>query len=259
MNDMNTLLTSRQLQDLLQVDRITIYRMLKDGRLQGFKVGGQWRFSRQAIEQWLRERQPSLELNVPLAEGEEVQPSPESLPLNCIQAIQAIFSEALGVGTVTATLDGIPLTTISNSCEFCELILGTQAGRLRCQGSWQRARTAAHSTMPKVATCHAGLNYVWSHIIVQGVCVAVTHAGQFLKQPLDKEAIPAELLELAVVTGLKTAALHEALESVPVLGPEKQAQVPQLLRRVADTFSEIGEERLSFMKRLHRIAEITQI
>ena len=53
---MDALLTVRHLQDLLQVDRITIYRMLDDGRLRGFKVGGQWRFSRQAIEGWLHER-----------------------------------------------------------------------------------------------------------------------------------------------------------------------------------------------------------
>jgi excisionase family DNA binding protein len=51
------LLTTRQLQDLLRVDRITIYRMLKDGRLRGFKVGGQWRLSRGEIEIWLQEQQ----------------------------------------------------------------------------------------------------------------------------------------------------------------------------------------------------------
>ena len=53
---MDDLLTTRQLQDLLQVDRITIYRMLHDGRLRGFKVGGQWRFSRTAIRSWIDHR-----------------------------------------------------------------------------------------------------------------------------------------------------------------------------------------------------------
>lgn len=47
---MDDLLTTRQLQDLLRVDRITIYRMLNDGRLRGFKVGGQWRFSPREVE-----------------------------------------------------------------------------------------------------------------------------------------------------------------------------------------------------------------
>ena len=45
MNIMNDLLTTRQIEEILKVDRITIYRMLGDGRLRGFKVGGQWRKS----------------------------------------------------------------------------------------------------------------------------------------------------------------------------------------------------------------------
>ncbi|MGD8518216.1 MAG: helix-turn-helix domain-containing protein, partial [Anaerolineae bacterium] len=71
MNTTDALLTTRQLQELLQVDRITIYRMLDDGRLEGFKVGGQWRFSRQAIDQWLEERRGNAEglaADAPLAE-----------------------------------------------------------------------------------------------------------------------------------------------------------------------------------------------
>ena len=50
---MEQLLTVRQLQELLRVDRVTIYRMLEAGALPGFKVGGQWRFSQGEIEAWL--------------------------------------------------------------------------------------------------------------------------------------------------------------------------------------------------------------
>jgi len=34
----------------LQVDRVTIYRMLEDGRLRGFNVRGEWRFHRHEVE-----------------------------------------------------------------------------------------------------------------------------------------------------------------------------------------------------------------
>ena len=50
------LMTTRDLQDFLQVDRTTIYSMLSEGRLPGFRVGGQWRFSRREIEDWLEEQ-----------------------------------------------------------------------------------------------------------------------------------------------------------------------------------------------------------
>ncbi|MGB9754636.1 helix-turn-helix domain-containing protein [Roseiflexus castenholzii] len=43
---MNDLLTTREVQDLLKLDRTTVYRMLKEGRLTGVKVGQQWRFHR---------------------------------------------------------------------------------------------------------------------------------------------------------------------------------------------------------------------
>ena len=50
---MPDLLTTTQVQDLLQVDRTTIYRMVESGRLPAIRVGKQWRFSRPEIERWL--------------------------------------------------------------------------------------------------------------------------------------------------------------------------------------------------------------
>ena len=43
---MDVLLTTREVLDMLKVDRITIYRMLQDGRIKGVKIGQQWRFAR---------------------------------------------------------------------------------------------------------------------------------------------------------------------------------------------------------------------
>ncbi|HEX9074887.1 MAG TPA: helix-turn-helix domain-containing protein, partial [Anaerolineae bacterium] len=57
---MDDLLTTKQLMDLLHLDRTTIYRMLNDGRLPGVRVGGQWRFSRQTIDGWLKDQKPSV-------------------------------------------------------------------------------------------------------------------------------------------------------------------------------------------------------
>ncbi|HKZ25894.1 MAG TPA: helix-turn-helix domain-containing protein [Acidimicrobiia bacterium] len=51
---MPALLTTKAVQQLLNVDRSTIYRMAEAGRLPAIKVGRQWRFHTEAIEQWLR-------------------------------------------------------------------------------------------------------------------------------------------------------------------------------------------------------------
>jgi excisionase family DNA binding protein len=258
MNDMDTLLTTRQLQELLQVDRITIYRMLNDGRLQGFKVGGQWRFSRQAIERWLQEQRASLEVPEPLQAASDLQPSPQALPLSCIEAIQDIFAETLGIGAVTTAVDGTPITPISNSCEFCNLILGTEVGRQRCIESW-RVAAGTVGTTPRLATCHAGLGYVWGRIEIQGEFVAAIHAGQFLAQPPARDRTwPDRISELAEATGVAAQRLQGGLGAVHVLDADQQRKVPHLLRRVAATFCEIGEERLNLLGRLQRIAEITE-
>jgi excisionase family DNA binding protein len=258
MTEMDTLLTTRQLQDLLQVDRITIYRMLNDGRLQGFKVGGQWRFSRQAIRRWLQEQQASLETPESTKSSEQLGPSAEALPLSCIQAIQDIFAEALGVGTVTTAVDGNPITPISNSCEFCTLILGTQVGRQRCIGSW-RAAAAEQDETPLLATCHAGLCYVWGRIEVQGQFVSAIHAGQFLDKSPDMETWSVTIRESSAATGVDEKKLKQALASVAVVDEDRQQQIPRLLHRVAETLSEIGEERLNLLDRLQRIAEISDV
>ena len=41
---MTNFLTSQEMQDLINVDRSTVYRMAEDGRLPAVKVGRQWRF-----------------------------------------------------------------------------------------------------------------------------------------------------------------------------------------------------------------------
>lgn len=45
-------LTIKDVADLLSVHPMTVYRLLKQGRLPGVRLGGVWRFSRQAMERW---------------------------------------------------------------------------------------------------------------------------------------------------------------------------------------------------------------
>ncbi|MCI0477501.1 MAG: helix-turn-helix domain-containing protein, partial [Anaerolineales bacterium] len=119
--------------DLLHVDRTTVYRMLNDGRLPAMRVGGQWRFGRQAIDKWLNEQNHTKTI--------ESNPSPspvstatiEVLPVYCLQSIQEVFAQTGDVGAVTTDLAGKPLIPVSNSCAFCNLILATEKGRARCE------------------------------------------------------------------------------------------------------------------------------
>jgi len=59
--------TIKELSDHLRVHPTTIYRLLRQGRLPGFRVGSNWRFNRAAIEHW--ERTQAADLDVPIARG----------------------------------------------------------------------------------------------------------------------------------------------------------------------------------------------
>src|SRR5512143_3739120 len=129
----NDLLTTHQLEEILKVDRITIYRMLGDGRLQGIKVGGQWRFSRSDVDSWIRGQCFDLQS---LADG-SVQQASRIFPMSCIQAVQSIFADAMDIATVTTDTEGCMLTDVSNGCDFCQTILSSKEGRRRCSIFWQ--------------------------------------------------------------------------------------------------------------------------
>jgi excisionase family DNA binding protein len=252
---LDDLLTTRQLQDLLQVDRITIYRMLSNGRLHGFKVGGQWRFSRREIETWLQEQQGRLgAARTPPAE-EGIAPSPQALPISCIQTIQDVCAEALDIAVVTVDPEGSPLVKVSNSCGFCSLILSTGKGHRRCTTAWSQLE---HGQMH---TCHAGLLCVSAPIQVSDQVVAITAGCQFAAQPANsrEHAWQVSFPALAADLGLPERELHATADTVRIVPAGYLPRVSRLLRRVADTFSEIGQERLELLGRLQHIAEMSRV
>jgi excisionase family DNA binding protein len=54
----DTMLTAKELAELLQVHTSTIYRLLKKHKMPGFRIGHDWRFSLTAIEKWMKAENP---------------------------------------------------------------------------------------------------------------------------------------------------------------------------------------------------------
>jgi excisionase family DNA binding protein len=50
------ILTIPEVAALLKIAEKTVYGLAQRGELPAFKVGGQWRFSRAAIQQWIQSR-----------------------------------------------------------------------------------------------------------------------------------------------------------------------------------------------------------
>jgi excisionase family DNA binding protein len=53
----NEILTPREAAEYLSVHVRTIYRLAKNGDIPGRKVGGSWRFKKNALDEWLSWRE----------------------------------------------------------------------------------------------------------------------------------------------------------------------------------------------------------
>jgi excisionase family DNA binding protein len=250
MVDMNGLLTAHEVQDLLKIDRTTVYRMLKDGRLTGVKVGQQWRFARHDVDALLA--------------GDHSDENPiahrpaDVLPLHCIQPIQDVFAEIAGVGAVITAPDGEPLTSLSNGCRFCALIQSSASGRCACIASWRRL--AEHpDRQPTFVACHAGLQYARARIDLDGALVALLIAGQFYASPPDPDEVRRRIEQLAAAHGIDARALAEAARDLPTLDQRMRDQISAWLERVAQTFEAIGHERAELVGRLRQIAAMSTL
>jgi excisionase family DNA binding protein len=248
MNDL--LLTAKQLQDLLQVDRTTIYRMLSDGRLTGIKVGGQWRFSRKEVDDMLA--------GVVSTKPVETRTPIEILPIDCLQSIQNVFAEIAGVGAITTAPDGEPLTEVSHPCHFCNIVQSTESGRQACIASW-RQLAAQSSRRPAFSTCHAGLQYARARIEIEDTLIAVLVAGQFYVVTPDTHEELDRLHQLADKHQLDLDALIEAAAELPRLDSHKREHMSGWLETVAHSFEDISNERAALLERLRRIATLSTL
>ena len=88
-------LTARDVQELIRVDRSTIYRMAESGRLPAIKVGRQWRFPADAIDEFLGG--PS--------NGTQGGRTPSHA-----QDVADLFADLYGVMVIVTDITGNPIT-----------------------------------------------------------------------------------------------------------------------------------------------------
>jgi len=233
---MTDLFTTRQVQDLLKVDRITVYRMLNDGRLKGVKIGQQWRFPSTEVERLLS--------GVPSPAATTVR----AFPSHCVQTIQSLFSAIGQVGALMIDIAGEPLTEPSTACRFCALMQSTTAGRAACQQSWRQFAAASDGD---ALVCHAGLQYSRAPIFDNGERIGWFLAGPF--QP----AAGIDPVSLAASSGIAPDEIRAAAAEIPASADITQMRAwPQ---QASTAIQAILSERSGLMQRLQHIAEISQL
>lgn len=255
---MNEMLTAKEMQDRLQVDRSTIYRMAEAGRLPAIKVGKQWRFPADKVETWF-ENQMSMNqtariVAVPLELDGHVENLSDILPIECVQLLQDSFAELLGVMLVVTDIEGKPITEISNPCGLFSVVSQVPEALEKCIHSWSSLATTL-DLEPKFSESHLGLLCSRAMVRVgtelQGMVVAGCVAPEYW--PPENEKIA----EIASELGSDQQALMPHLYKVYTLTSDQRVQVLRHLQRIANIIAHIVEERRSLVSRLEAISNLT--
>ena len=248
---MDDLLTTRQVLDILKVDRITVYRMLQDGRIKGIKIGKQWRFQQKEVDRVIKGSQSSPE---PI----QSQADTTDFPTHCVQTIQDLFSEVGRVSGLVINPEGVPLTEISQPCRYCQVILQSRAGQAACGASWKEfaKKSGAGS---RYFTCHAGIQYVSAPIIDNEKTIGYFLAGEFYWQTPNLHEEGERSQRLATALNLEAETLNRAAHTIPVIETAHHSLVESWSAAAARAVQTILQERTGFVERLQQIANLTKV
>ena len=257
---MTELLTAKDMEELLQVDRSTIYRMAEQGKLPAVKVGKQWRFPADQV---------SNQFNITLS-GPTVQATAPTelrladngdrlatiLPIECVQLIQDSFADLLGVMLVVTDMGGQPITEPSHSCGLFQVVSQEPGALRKCISSWGQMATSLEME-PKFTTSHLGLLCARALIRVgtelQGMVVAGCVAPDIW--PPSREAMS----EIAGEFGVLPEQIETHVNQVYRLSGKKQGQALHHLQRIADIVAHIVNERVTLVSRLEAIADLSAL
>ncbi len=261
---MTELLTTRQVQALLRVDRTTIYRMVENGELPALRVGKQWRFAREQVEAWLRASGAAGSLapssvaatgttsssNLYLAVvNEAATVTAQSgrgelrnlLALSSTQLIQDAFADALGVMIVITDMDGQPVTRISNPSPFYSALTARNAGASgQCVVTWRQLANEP-ALEPKWALNEMGLLCTRALIRVGSELQGMVMLGGLAPQdwPPPEEQVAA----LARQFGAETPVVAAQVHAVHRLDEAGMTKALRSVQRIADVLAHLIEDR----------------
>jgi excisionase family DNA binding protein len=230
------MLTAKEMQHLLQVDRSTIYRMAEQQRLPALKIGKQWRFPKEQVTHWLKS-QHSRPQPEGTARSDDLA---ELLPLACVQLVQDTFADLLGVMLVITDMEGRPISQVSHPCGLFTTLSSRPEALPQCSEQWG-TMAADLEFEPKFRPGHFGLLCARGLIRVGTALKGMVVAGGIA--PAQWPPSPAEVEALALASGVTPATLRAHLAEVYHLPAEEQAKVLRTVARIATIIAHIVNEQ----------------
>ncbi len=180
------MLTAQQVQNLLDVDASTVYRMAGDGRLPAVRIGRQWRFPAEAIESLLippATSSDAMTSTSAAAQASDVSPrttpdlrSAARVPITLATTVLEAVAPALGVTMVVTDLQGRTITPVVNPAPAIAARLEEADFLDACTSEWRVFAEEVHLA-PRLRP--GGFGFLCAHSLVRhGVSlVAMVLAG----------------------------------------------------------------------------------
>lgn len=242
----SALLTTKDLQALINVDKSTIYRMAEDGRIPAIKVGRQWRFPVDEIERWL-----TRPISATPSAGTDTDNDLVTLvPVRSLQAVADLAGELLGVMAVVTDMQGHPLTTVANPCDYYLAVEELPDVLDRCVDGWRRLGIGGLE--PQWIPSHLGFQCARTFIRIGSRLAGMVIVGGVA--PEEWPPSPAQLAVIAEDLGVAGDDLAPAVDGVYHLDRTERRRVLAALPKIADLVTRLAAERNTLLEKFTEIA-----
>ncbi len=169
-----------------------------------------------------------------------------------VQKLTDSIAEALGLGIVIVSPEGVPITRPSNFCSFClDVVRSSEIGNRNC--IYSDSVLGRKSDKPIMAKClSAGLVDAGISIIINGKHLASWMVGQVM---LEEELLSdADQRERAHMLGIDETLFLNEIQSVTRMTREQFHKILEMIRVLAMQLSELGmqsyiqQEELTYIK-----------
>lgn len=241
-----TYLTTKDLQDLIRVDKSTIYRMAEDGRIPAVKVGRQWRFPEVAVRQMLGDAPP--------AEVTAQQRSMlAALDPAITQAVADLAAEVLGGMVVVTGMDGRPITEVANPCGLFDVVSRQPDVVPRCIDTWAHYGEVP-DLVPAFRPSRFGFLCARTFVRVGSELLGMVIVGGIAPEAWPPS--PSAIRATADAFGVETALLEDHIDEVYSLDAAGRQRALELLPQFGVLLSRMAASSNSLVGRLGAIASL---
>lgn len=247
---MTAMLTTKDLQELINVDRSTIYRMAESGKLPAIKVGRQWRFPAREIEIWLGGNAAASQS--PAAE-QPVGELAEMLLPGVAKPLADLLGSIFGVMVLITNLDGQSLVEPANPCGLFTFVHEHPTTNPLCAATWRELGTDPDG-LPRFRPTPLGFECARGFIRVGPEVKGMVIMGGIA--PGEWPPAADTVRSMAADLGVSADSIADHIDEVFYLDRSHQAWVLEYLPRISSLFSRIARERSRLVDRLDEIASL---